>query len=168
MWFSSADESLTILDGLSDIFTNLPGVFANLDGLLGLVLDTTEVDEVLEVFSLLLVLKSHEPWLDTDLEVIFIVAVSIEASVLAWISWVVSLWAIGVLHGAHDWVVEGVQVHEHHWHTLEVNIDASLSTGGIAVIVERGAAVGQVSSDGDTSTVLDDATKMDAAGIGLG
>ena len=61
-----------------------------------------------------------------------------------------------------------VEVHEHHWHALEVDIDASLGTGGVAVIVEVRAAIGQVTSDGDASTVLDDTSEMDAAGVGLG
>ena len=85
--------------------------------------------------------------------------------------------------GAHHWLLhlvllhllellslhlsERVQVHEHHWHALEVKVDTSLWTGGMAVIVELGALVTEGPSNGDTSAVLDNTSEMDAVGICL-
>ena len=58
-----------------------------------------------------------------------------------------------------------VEVDEHqHWNALEVKIDTSLWSRSIAGVVEDGTLVSEGSSNGDTSTVLDDTTKMDAVG----
>ena len=62
---------------------------------------------------------------------------------------------------------ERVQVHQHHWHALEVKVDTGLWSGSMAFVVEFGAAVGQAASDGDPSAVLVLTPEMGAAGICL-